>query len=396
MSVRTASPGDVLGPENKLVAEDHPFRVEFRTWLAEHVPNEPEPKDQDATVAFRREWQRTLHRDGWAGPAWPAEYGGRGAGPIEHFMYYEELAIARAPEIANHPGVTLLGPTLMVHGPDDLKASFLPGILSGDDMWSQGFSEPDAGSDLAAIRTRGRLDGEQWVIDGQKIWTTWAQYADWCAVLCRTEEGEKRHEGLSMLIVPMRQPGIEIRPIVQMSGGQEFSEVFFDGAHADEHMVVGRRGDGWKAAMTMFEYERADQGFTCHARQLVRLADIAEALRTARRDGVLSPAQAGTARLRLADLWSRALRLRRLNLRAAVDAEGGKRLGAAGSVVKLFWSELEQDIAALGVEVLGAEGLSGDHPWVEHHLASRAASIYSGTSEVQRNIVSERLLGLPR
>ena len=387
----------ILGPPLAAVPDDHPYRVEFRRWLAEHVPADSEPRhDQDALVAFRREWQRTLHEGGWAGPSWPAEYGGRGSGPLEQFMYYEELALARAPQIANQPAVLLLGPTLMVHGPDELKAQFLPGILSGADMWCQGFSEPDAGSDLAALRTKARLEGDEWVVDGQKIWTTWAQYADFCVVLCRTEEGSARHRGLSMLLVPMDQPGVTARPILQMNGAEEFCEVFLDGARAPAGHVVGGRGEGWAAAMTMFEYERADQGFTCHARQLVRIADVAAALRRLRDEGSLAPHALEPARLKLAELWSRGQRLRRLNLRAAVNAEAGIRLGPTGSVIKLYWSALEQDLATFAGDLLGAEGVDFDHPWTEHDLSSRAASIYSGTTEIQRNIVAERLLGLPR
>jgi alkylation response protein AidB-like acyl-CoA dehydrogenase len=395
MSYGPANAPSVLGPELGLVPRDHPYRVEFRPWLADNTPTEPEPHYQDALVAFRRDWQRTLHSGGWAGPSWPAEYGGRGSGSLEQFMYYEELALARAPEIANAPAVLLLGPTVIVHGPDRLKQRFLPGILSGEDMWCQGFSEPEAGSDLAALRTRARLDGDHWVVDGQKIWTTWAQYAQWCAVLCRTEDGSERHRGLSLLLVALDQPGVTVRPILQMNGAQEFCEVFFEGARADADCVVGARGEGWSAAMTMFEYERADQGFTCHARQLVRIADIATLLRSLREQGKLAPWRLDAARVQLADLWARAQRLRRLNLRAAAQIESGQRLGPAGSVVKLFWSELEQDLAAFGAELLGATGLERAHPWTEHYLGSRAASIYSGTTEIQRNIVAERLLGLP-
>lgn len=382
----------ILGPEIGLVADDHPFRRQFRKWLTDHVPTEPEPREQDARVAFRREWQRVMHRDGWAGPAWPEEYGGRGLGPVEHFMYYEELALARAPEIANHPGVTLLGPTLMRHGPDELKQRFLPGILSGDDMWCQGFSEPDAGSDLAALRTRALREGDEWVVYGQKIWTTWAQYADWCAVLCRTDQEAKRHRGISLLVVPMDQSGITTRPIVQMSGGREFSEVFLDAARTAADLIVGGEKGGWKAAMTMFEYERADIGFANHARQLVLINDAAELLDKAE----LTRPEREQARLQLARLWARGQQLRRLNLRAAADAARGKPIGVGGSTIKLFWSALEQEIAAFGASLVGVDGLSTEHTWGEYVLASRAASIYSGTNEIQRNIVAERMLGLPR
>lgn len=387
---------DVLGPELAAVPDDHRFRLEFRQWLAEHVPGDPEPLDEDERFRFRRHWQQTLHAGGWAGPAWPERYGGRGAGALEQFMYYEELALARAPQPVNAPGIILLGPTLMVHGSEELKARFLPGILSADEMWCQGFSEPDAGSDLASLKTRARLDGDEWVIDGQKVWTTWAHYADYCFVLCRTEPGSERHRGLSMLVCPMDQPGVTARPIVQITGDAEFGEVFFDSARAPKDLMVGAPGDGWAAAMTMFQFERADQGFTCHARLLVRLADVGQALRAAQDGGVLSPAAVEAARLRYADLWVRCQQLRRVNFRNALLVEAGGTIGPAGSLTKIFWSELEKDMATLHAEVYGATGLVHQCDVSRDLLASRAASIYSGTTEIQRNIVAELLLGLPR
>ena len=208
-------PRACLGPEIGVVADDHVFRLEFREWLADHVPEEPEPLQLDARIAFRREWRRTMFDGGWAGPAWPEEYGGRGAGPLQQFMYYEELALARAPDLVNTPGIVLLGPTLMAHGTDDLKARFLPGILSGEELWCQGFSEPEAGSDLASLRTRAHLDGGEFVIDGQKIWTTFAPFAQFGFVLCRTEPESRRHTGLTLLICAMDQPGVSVQPIVR-------------------------------------------------------------------------------------------------------------------------------------------------------------------------------------
>ncbi|MGH9000603.1 MAG: acyl-CoA dehydrogenase family protein [Acidimicrobiia bacterium] len=386
----------VLGPEHRAVPDDHPFRHEFRDWLAAHVPGVDEPGDEDERFRFRRRWQQTLHEGGWAGPAWPEEYGGRGAGALEQFMYYEELALAHAPQPVNAPGIILLGPTLMVHGSGELRARFLPGILSASEMWCQGFSEPNSGSDLASLRTRAHLDGDEWVITGQKVWTTWAHYADYCFVLCRTEPGSERHRGMSLLVCPMGQPGVTARPITQITGDAEFGEVFLDEARCPRDFIVGAPGEGWTAAMTMFQFERADQGFTCHARLLVQLAAVRRALRHAAGAGALSAPAIEAARLRYADLWVRAQQLRRINLRNALRVEAGGSIGPSGSLTKIFWSELEKDVAALHAGLFGSAGLVEEARVSKELLASRAASIYSGTTEIQRNIVAELVLGLPR
>jgi len=397
--VTTATPeldATVLGPELSVVPWSHPYRAEFRGWLSGNVPADAEPFDYRERLEYRRRWQRRLAEDGWAGPSWPEEYGGRGAGPLQQYMYYEELALARAPQLMNQAGIILLGQTLMVHGTPELKARFLPGLLTGDDVWCQGFSEPNAGSDLAALRTRARLEGDEWVIDGSKIWTTFAPYAEFCFALVRTDPAESRHRGLSMLIVPTDLPGVTVRPIAQLLGQEEFAEVFFDGVRSPRDLMVGGPGDGWKVSLTMFQFERADQGFTDHARLLVHMHDIAAALRHAETEAALTPAAIARARDTWAELWCRCQQLRRLNLRAAVRAEQGEVIGAAGSVAKLFWSELEQRIAHLSTEVRGAHGILARSPEVIHLLESRAYTIFSGTSEIQRNIVAERLLGLPR
>jgi alkylation response protein AidB-like acyl-CoA dehydrogenase len=390
-------PSAVLGPEIALVPDDDPYRLQFRRWLQDNAPGVPEPLDWHERFAVRRDWQRVLFDGGWAGPAWPEQYGGRGAGPLQQFIYYEELALARAPEEVNPPGIRLVGPTLMVHGSDELKDRFLPSILSGDEIHAQAFSEPNAGSDLASLRTRARLEDGEWVINGQKIWTSWAHYSDFMFVLCRTEPGSERHRGLSLLICPTDQAEtITVRPITQISGDPEFAEVFLDGARAPESYVLGGRGNGWAASMTLFSFERADQGFTDHARMLVRLADIADDLRASQRAQTLSPASAAEMRQTLADLWIRCQQLRRFNLRVAVNGEAGQPVGFFGSVVNLFWGELEKDTADLAARVLGPGGLVlGTEP--SHHLLEgRAGSIHSGTSEIQRNIIAERILGLPR
>lgn len=386
---------DVLGAELPLVPHDDPFRLELRSWLEDHRPGVAEPIDLDGRFEFRRSWQRELFEGGWAGPSWPQEFGGREASALQQYMYYEELALARAPEPLNKPGIILLGPTLMVHGSEEQQERFLPGILSGEDIWCQGYSEPGAGSDLAAISTRAVREGDEWIITGQKIWTSFADRSNWCFLLCRTDPEASRHRGLSLLIVPMDQPEITSRPIVQISGDAEFSEVFFDGARAPVELTIGEPGDGWPASMTMFQFERADQGFTDHGRLLVQLKDIADALTDAESAG-LAEVERAAARSSLAQLWTRAQQLRRLNLRRALQIDDRQDIGSKGSVFNLFWGELEKDVAELAVEVRGSEGLRWDTKWAHHFLSSRAASIYSGTAEIQRNIIAERVLGLPR
>lgn len=385
-----------LGPEIGIVPETDPFRREFRSWLEANAPDAPEPLEPFEKMEFRRMWQQRLFDAGWAGPAWPSRFGGRGAGPLQQFMYYEELALARAPHLLNEAGIVLLGPTLMVHGSDELQARFLPSILSGEEIWSQGFSEPNAGSDLAALRTRADRDGDEWVIHGQKIWTSWIHSAKWCFVLCRTEPGSERHRGLSMLICALDQPQITTRPIIQINEDSEFGEVFYDGARVPVDLTVGAPGDGWAVAMTMFGFERADQGFTDHARLLVGVADMVDACRRAQREGLMPDPAIAEARLALASLWTRCQGLRQLNLRAAVNAEAGAQVGPGGSLVKLYWSELVQDIATLAAGLNKVEGLRHGTRLSYELLASRATTLYSGTSEIQRNIIAERLLGLPR
>lgn len=385
----------VLGPELPSVPYDHPLRAELRAWLEQH-PLGPEPLDQDEKFAFRRAWHRELAAGGWVGLHWPVEHGGRGADPFTQFVYYEELALAGAPEPANTPGLILLGPTLMAHGSAELKARFLPGILTGDEVWCQGFSEPDSGSDLASLRTRADLAGDEWLVNGQKIWTTFGQYADLCFVLCRTEAGSTRHHGLTMLICRTDQPGVTIRPIKQISGDEEFCEVFFDNARVPQGWVVGEVGKGWAAAMTLFQFERGDQGYTDHARMLVHLAACQERLEESEASGLISPVRAARARETHRDLWVRIQGLRHLNYRGAVLASEGKELGAVGSMTNLVWGELEKELGTAMAEASGVRGLVLGRHDTHGRLHSRAASIYSGTSEIQRNIIAERLLGLPR
>jgi alkylation response protein AidB-like acyl-CoA dehydrogenase len=392
MAVRV--PPSALGASLPQVPDDHPFRLEFREWLAGNTPPSPSAMTEAEDFAFRVKWQKALYEGGWAGPAWPVRYGGRGSGALEQFMYYEELALVQAPRVTNESGILLLGPTLMLHGTEEQKRRFLPGILSGDDIWCQGFSEPDSGSDLASLRTTARLTSEGWVITGQKIWTTWAAYSKWCFVLCRTED-PPRHKGLSMLILDMDQPGVQVRPIRQMSGKADFCEVFFDDARTPHDMIVGERGQGWQVAMTMLQFERSDQGYTDHAPMLVALHLLRDALPApgANTPSLLTPE---AARLRFAGLWRRCQQLRRYNLRNAANAEAGRQVGVDASTVNIFWSKLVKDLAEFTASIHADAGVTDGTPVSEGLLYSRASSIYSGTDEIQLNIIAERVLGLPR
>jgi alkylation response protein AidB-like acyl-CoA dehydrogenase len=379
----------------RLSPEHEQFRDEFRTWLQVHLPSFPLPADQDEMYAQQRTWHRTLHEGGWVGLDWPVSYGGRGVAPLYKYVYYEELARVDAPRLLNHPAVTLVGPTMMRFAAKDIKSTYLPRILSAEDVWCQGFSEPDAGSDLAGLRTSAIRRGEQWVINGQKVWTTWAMYATQCALLCRTDPSAPKHRGLSMLIVPMDQPGIEVRPIRQMTGRQEFCEVFFNDATTPATNIIGAPGQGWAAAVKMLEFERSDQSFYDHTRLLVLLDEAAAYLSGAAGDGRLTRSRADQARVQLAGLWARTQLLRSVNLRTARDLDAGGDVSSRGSMTKLMWSELLRDIASFGDDLTAGDASIGDR-WTERYLETRSATIYSGTSEIQRNIISERVAGMPR
>jgi alkylation response protein AidB-like acyl-CoA dehydrogenase len=390
--MRPTSPIDTaLGFE--LSDEQKRFRTELSGWLEEHVPRDPPAEDEHERFEQGRTWQAQLAEAGWAGIAWPVEYGGRGADAITQFVYYDCLAWARAPELVNTPGLLLAGPTMMVHASPAVKERLLPRILSAADIWCQGFSEPDYGSDLGSIKTRATLEDGRWVIDGQKVWTTQAPFATHCFVLCRTADHEKgrRYDGLSMVICEMDQPEVVTTPLRQPTGDAEFAHVLFNRATAPADALIGEAGNGWNVAMTMLEFERSEQGFTDHSRLLARLDDIRAHLQTAE----LSGEARIEFRRRFVDLWSRCQLLGQFNLARALALDRGEKIGSWGSYVKLYWSELWQAIAELGLDVIGPR-VHPDFDFAFDYLDSRAATIYSGTSEIQRNVIGERLLGLPR
>jgi alkylation response protein AidB-like acyl-CoA dehydrogenase len=380
-------------------AEDEAFRAEVRGWLEQHLVGEfaalgdaGGPGREHEGFEVRRAWERLLGRDGWIGLGWPAEHGGRAATLMQQVVFHEEYAQAGAPHRVNHIGENLLAPTLLACGSDEQRARFLPPIRSGDELWCQGYSEPDAGSDLANVKTRAVRDGDEWVVTGQKVWTSLAHVADWCFVLARTDPDASKHAGLSYLLVPMDQPGIEVRPIVQMTGTSEFNEVFFDGARTAAANVVGAPGDGWRVAMATLGFERGvstlgqQVGF---ARELDRV--IAVAVETGAADDPV-------VMDRITQAWTELRAMRYTALRMlAVETPG-----VEASIAKLLWSGWHQRLGELAMLVRGdaaavAAGADGDLDELQRlFLFSRADTIYGGSDEIQRGIIATRMLGLPR
>jgi alkylation response protein AidB-like acyl-CoA dehydrogenase len=376
-------------------AAEEAFRAELRAWLAANVPAAgPEPATLAEEVAALRAWQRRLHEGGWVGIHWPREYGGRGATVVENYIFQEELAAARAPEIINRIGVNLVGPTLIAHGTEEQKRRFLPKILPAEELWCQLFSEPGAGSDLTALRTRAERVADGWVVSGQKVWTSYAQFARWGILLARTDPTAPKAKGISYFICDMQAPGVTVRPLRQMTGSEEFNEVFLDAVHIPQEHLVGREHEGWTIANTTLAHERgtAPRQLVIHRMLLADLLRLARAAGSARADPVL--------RQRLAQHWIEVEITRLNNWRTLTRILRREPLGPEASVVKLFWSEMSQRMHDTLMQLLGPRGLC----WrdgeigrlVRSYLYYRSATIFAGTSEIQRNILAERVLGLPR
>ncbi len=381
--------------------EEAAFREEARSWLAEHLVGEYAALegrggtgDQTYALDVRRAWERELARDGWTCLGWPTEAGGRGASVAQQVIWHEEYARALAPGRVGVIGEGLLGPTLIHYGTEAQRRRFLPPIRQGEELWCQGYSEPDAGSDLANVKTRARLEGHEWVVTGQKVWTSLADQADWCFVLCRTEEGSTRHRGLSYLLVPMDQPGVEVRPIRQLTATSEFNETFFDGARTAADMVVGAVGDGWRVALATLAFERG-VGMLGHLLSFARELD--GVVDRARPEGSVGDP---LVRQRLAQAHAGLAVMRYNTLRSLAGIEGPAAPPEA-SVAKLAWGSWHRSLGELAIDLLGAPGtvLSGAPyelwDWQRSFLFSRADTIYGGSNEIQRNIVGERVLGLP-
>lgn len=374
----------------RLSVEVEQLREHFRTWLAQNpAPVPGGDPSLDAFVARGRSWQRCLAGGQWVGVHWPVEYGGRGLSIVEEAVVQEELARVSAPQILGLFGLTMVGPVLIKYGSEAQRARYLPSILSGEEIWCQGFSEPGAGSDLAALRTRAQVTERGFVVSGQKIWTSFAHLAQWCFLLCRTSEEPERHQGLSYLLVDMRSPGITIRPLKQISGDDEFNEVFFDEVVVPRENVVGAVGDGWKIAISTLMYERVVLTF---ARHLQSESALRELLQRDIPDGQREAVAAEVAR---------ACAVRALAYEHLLAYAEGESPGPEGSLDKLFWSESFQSIAGLAAAMRGREAALGELDQVvgadlHRYLYSRGRTIAAGTSEIQRSIIAERVLTLPR
>ncbi len=380
--------------------EDEAFRREVAGWLAEQLSGEfaalrgrGGPGDENALLEERRAWERHLGRAGWTCIGWPIEHGGRGASLTRQVIFHEEYARADAPGRLGLIGEGLLGPTILAFGSEDQKRRFLPGIVRGEEIWCQGYSEPNAGSDLANVQTRARLEGDSWILDGQKVWTSWAQWADWCFVLCRSDPDAPRHGGLSYLLVPMHQEGIDVRPILQMTGDSEFSEVFFDGARTPAENIVGGPGEGWRVAMGTLAFER---GTMTLGQQHDFRNELEAVIAIAKQNGrIREPG----IRARLTDAWI-GLEIMRYN--ALRTLSNASELSREGLISKLYWATWHRNLGKLAMDVLGAESeiLEGAPYQLSRlqrmYLFSRADTIYAGTNQIQRNIIAQRGLGLPR
>ena len=379
------------------------FRDGLRVWLAENIPGNwqaeyaaiPEKAEQ---FEYLRAWQRKVYDGGWAGIAWPAEYGGRGASIIEQVIFTEEMARAGAPNLPGVLGLQLVGPTTITHGTAEQKERFLRKILSGEEIWCQGFSEPNAGSDLAALRTDAKLDGVHFIVNGQKVWTSYGWAADWCELVVRTDSEVPKHKGLTVLLVDMKSPGVDVRPLRQMTGETEFNELFFTDVRVPVANVLGKVNDGWNVAIGTLMHERATLGAGIQIvikRSFERIVEIAKSL------GKLTDP---LVRQKLAQCYAE-IEIMRLNqMRAYSKMANGGTPGPEGSIQKIFWSELNQRFQQVAQEILGPYGqltkgseyAIDDGVWSYNYLRSRGNTIEAGTSEIQRLILGHYVLGLPK
>jgi alkylation response protein AidB-like acyl-CoA dehydrogenase len=386
-------------------AEQQRLRAECRSWLEANLPWEygvglpPRHASLDDEVAFGRDWQRRLADGRWVGVTWPAVYGGRDAGALAHYVVQEELARARAPELVGRIGVNLVGPTLLAHGTEEQRRRWLPGILRADILFCQLFSEPGAGSDLASLATRARRSdaGDGWVLDGQKVWTSYAQFADWGLCLARTNPDVRKQAGITAFAVDMHAPGLEVRPLRQITGESDFNEVFLDGVFVPDDCAIGAVDAGWQVSGSTLAHERGT-----NPRQLViHSQHLDEMLRLAADRGAFDDPH--TAQ-RLAQAFVEVKLFQLHNWRSLSRLEAGQPIGPEGSALKLYWSEMSQRLHGLALDVLGpaaplvagATDNPGGGEWQRSWLYYQAASIFAGTNEIQRTIIGERVLGLPR
>jgi alkylation response protein AidB-like acyl-CoA dehydrogenase len=390
----------------KLTAEESSFRDELRAWLATNAPKDWadwREKPLEESYPYLRAWQRKLHDGRWAAVSWPKEYGGRSATLMQQSLFWEEMARVEAPPMANSLGLGLIGPTIIACGTEEQKKRFIPKILSAEEIWCQGFSEPNAGSDLAGLQTEAKLDGDHYIVNGQKVWTSYGWVGDWCELVVRTDSTAAKHKGLTALLVDMKSPGVEVRPLRQMTGESEFNELFFRDVRVPVANVLGKVNDGWNVAMSTLMYERGSYGARLQLtfnRYISRLIELA---RTVQRNG--RPASEDPLiRQKLAQCSAEIEIMRFNQMRAFSRITATGVPGPEGSIQKIFWSELNQRLQQIAQELLGSYGqlLAGDpHAidkglWSYAYLRTRGNTIEAGTSEVQRNIIGHFVLGLPR
>jgi len=365
------------------------FRDELRAWIKANHPGD-EPAGEDEGYAFRRDWQRQLYEAGWAAVHWPSEFGGRDATLVEAAIFNEELARARAPFPANVLGLLLAGPTLMIWGTDEQKQRYLDPIMSGDEIWCQGFSEPEAGSDLASLKSKAVRDGDDWLVTGQKVWTSGAQYSKWCMFVARTDFDAPKHKGLTYFILDMEQEGVEVRPLRQITGDPEFNELLLENARIPAANVVGGEGNGWTVALTTLMNERAGLAFGLQVGMKVALDELTEELAASGKldDPLIAD--------KLGELHIKCEILRLTAYRGLTATMKYGQPGPEGSLTKWMWSQGNQELMQFATEALGPQALSNGSSWGRALLRSRGNSIEGGTTEVLKNIIAERVLGLPR
>jgi alkylation response protein AidB-like acyl-CoA dehydrogenase len=389
--------------------EEEAFRAEIRAWLEENLPEgwdregyQP-PESGPENEAFLKQWQRKLFEGGWSGIHWPKEYGGRGAGVVEQVIFNEEMARVGAPRLIGSSGVELLGPTIAAYGSEAQKKRYLPKILSGEEIWCQGFSEPNAGSDLAGLQTRADLDGDEWVVNGSKIWTSGAHRADWCALLARTDQEAPKHRGISYLLVDMKSPGIAVHPLKQINGDAGFNQVFFEDVRVPRENVLGELNRGWYMAQNTLGFERGPITLSMYIGLKRDLDALVKVARKLERNG--APAIADPVfRQRLATSYIDLEIMRFHGYRMLTEILRGNLPGADVSPPKVHWGQADQRLHETAIDLLGPFGqlAKGDEHAVRDgqfanaFLYSRATTIYGGTAQIQRNIIAERLLGMPR
>jgi alkylation response protein AidB-like acyl-CoA dehydrogenase len=366
------------------------FRDELRAWFADNPPGEMPDGDEDSAYAWRRDFQRRLADGGWAAVHWPVEFGGRGATMTQSAIFFEELARAQAPLPANALGLLLAGPTIMIWGTPEQKERFLAPIVTAEEIWCQGFSEPEAGSDLASLKTRAVKDGDEWVVTGQKVWTSGAQYSKWCMLVARTDTEVPKHKGLTYFLMDMEQEAVQVRPLRQITGEPEFNELFIEEARIPDENVLGGVGNGWKVALTTLMNERAGLAFFLQ----VRLRQVLDELYAeADRRGLLEDPVVAD---RLGELHLKAEVLRLTAYRGLTAVERYGQPGPEGSLTKWMWSETNQQVAQLAADLIGPEALTAGGSWSYELLRSRGNTIEGGTTDILKNIVAERVLGLPK